>query len=348
MAATVHTSAGGAIVVRTAARGDGEQLWYSLYGLKIRSDVPLPFPPITPGDQADSAACIFSRAEPGQLPPEPDGPLVTEIHCDAPCHNGAMIVRVHRGRSGTWIWNPGIGTCHVAPGARQVLVYPEPGADERALGLMLLGQVSSFIMHQLGYLSLHASAVVTKHGAVAFLGRPCQGKSTMAACFLRHGAQLLTDDILPLRERDDGVYGFPGPPIMKLWSETAECTLRLSEPLPNLTATLEKKLLTLDHRYGLAQEPGRLRGLYIIRRYKAIPDEPPEIQVTTMNARDSLRVLLAQTMRAEFLYPTEIGRLLPLYSRLIAQAPVRVLHFPNGFEYQEAVYAGVLENLKTP
>jgi hypothetical protein len=327
------------------ARGHG-RLWYSLYGLRVCSDVPLPVPPIAPVGMA-TAACIFSRARPGQMPPEPDAAVVVEKYCDGPCHNGAPILQVRRGPSGTWIWNLGIGTCHVAPGARRVEIYPEAGADERALGLMLLGQVATFVMFQLGYPSLHASAVVTERGAVAFLGQPGQGKSTMAACFLRHGAPLLTDDVLPLRALHDGIYGVPGPPIMKLWPETAECTLRLSEQLPSLTATVEKKLLTLDHRYLLAQEPARLCGLYMVRRYMLAQGQTADVTLATVNPRDALRAVLSQTMRGEFLHPAEVARLLPVYSRLIAQAPVHVLRFPNGFEHQDQVRARILEHLES-
>jgi len=103
---------------------------------------------------------------------------------------------VHRGPGGAWIWQRGTATFHIAPDARRVRVYPEGEADERAIGLGLAGPVLLYIVHKLGRPSLHAGAVVTEHGAVGFLGQQGQGKSTITASFLRHGAALLTDDAL--------------------------------------------------------------------------------------------------------------------------------------------------------
>lgn len=64
--------------------------------------------------------------------------------------------------------------------------------------LLLAGAVPSFVLTMLGHVVLHASAVAWEGGAVAFVGRSGQGKSTMAALLCAAGASLITDDALRL------------------------------------------------------------------------------------------------------------------------------------------------------
>ncbi len=315
-----------------------------MYGLRVRSDVRLPLAPVSPMD-GGSPAWAFRRLSPGRPAPAPDGPPIAETRCDGPCHGGRVVARVHRGPGGAWFWLDAVGTCHVLPDIRRVDVYPKAGADEHVLGLLLAGHVSVFLLHQIGYPTLHASAVVTEQGTAAFFGPKGRGKSTMAACFLDRGAALLTDDVLPLRTVDGSVHGAPGLALMKVWAATAEHVLKLSEELPNLMVGIEKKLLIVDGRYPLATAPMPLRALYVIDRYDPEVAGRTEVTTRTLTPREGLAVLLAQISYGAFLQPTEVARFLPMYARLLAQTPIRVLSYPHGFAHQDAVCARVMADL---
>ncbi len=67
-----------------------------------------------------------------------------------------------------------------------------------------------------GYEQLHASAVRTANGVVAFTAASGGGKTSLAAEFLRRGAALYTDDILALEQRDGVVVAHRGPALMNL------------------------------------------------------------------------------------------------------------------------------------
>jgi len=194
----------------------GESWWYDVYGLRIRSDVRLPVrdtPPPAPHRAQTAPDVEYVVHERGDLPPAAAGQLVAS----QPCGLHGFDMLVHRGAGGeAWIWHRAVATCHVLSGARRVDVYPEPEVDEDLLRLLLVGQVAVFVLNQLGTPTLHASATVTERGGVAFLGPKGQGKSTMVAAFIKRGATLLTDDVLPLRIDGTGVYGSPSLPIMKL------------------------------------------------------------------------------------------------------------------------------------
>ncbi|TAK34831.1 MAG: hypothetical protein EPO21_08090 [Chloroflexota bacterium] len=280
--------------------------------------------------------------ETASVPAQLDEPLVAEVRCQ----HGNIICVMHAGPTGTWIRHPSLATCHIHPGARHVDVYPEPSGNERTLGLMLAGQISILVLRELGYPCLHASAVVTGQGAVAFLGTHGQGKSTMAASFLRRGAALLTDDALPLLMREDGVYGGPALPAMKLWNETAVHTLDLAEELPQLMPNVDKKLFALDGRYAFAPEPARLRAIYVLDRYDPLSCGHDDIRIEELSQRESLTTLLAQTSWSSLVQPAQSAALFMFYARLVSRVPVRVLSFPNGHHSQDAVCARVLADLE--
>lgn len=332
----------GPVFLETAHQ-DQAVFWYSIYGLHVRSDMPLPIAQ-APRPEASAPDIVFRCAQPGQTAPRPDGPAVARTPC--PVH--AVDETIHRSPRGTWIWNRSTATCYISPDARQVDLYPEDGAEPKALALMLVGQVSIFILHQLGYPSLHASAVTTERGALVFLGPQGRGKSTMAASFLRRGAALLTDDALPMQLQAGGVCGIPSLPIMKVWRQTAEQTMGLPEELPSLVTGFDKRFFSLCGRFAFAPAPAPIRAMYLLERSDPAPANTRSTGLRALSGREALATLIAQTSNYGLLNRTEQSRLLPLYAQLLGQAPLRVLQYPDGFEHQEAVYTLILESLEAP
>ena len=306
---------------------------YSLYGLRIASDVSLLIAPSSPA-RGRPADLTFRLVKLGAVPAVGLGAAVAALRCE----HGAVMVQKHVGPDGTWLVMPHQASFHIRAGGSLVDVYPDPGLDQRLLGLLLVGQVSIVALQALGYPCLHAGAVATERGGIAFLGSKGQGKSTMTAAFLRRGATLLTDDALPLRVVEDAICGAPGVPFMKVWRETAERALEIPEELPNLLADLEKKLLDIAGRFGFADAPVRLRAIYVLERV----DAGASCTISPLSGREALAALLTHTSYGTLLRPAEAARLLPLYARMAAQASVRVLRYPTGFEYQDAVHAQVM------
>lgn len=67
-----------------------------------------------------------------------------------------------------------------------------------------------------GFELLHASAVATPTGIIAFVAISGGGKTSLAAECLRRGAPLFCDDVLALDDPEGQVVGHPGPPLMNL------------------------------------------------------------------------------------------------------------------------------------
>ena len=323
----------------------GPPFRYAMYSRRVMSDFRLPLP-LASDDTFSATDWCFRRAPRGQRPPEPDGPLVHEQRCDAPCHAGGIVATVYRGPGGAWLRYPGLATIHVRPDARHADVYLEPVVDERLLGLVLAGPASVFILNQLGQPTLHAGAVATQLGAVGFLGRKGRGKSTMASYFLRRGAALLADDVLLLAPGEGGMRVTPSVPIMKLWSDTVEHGLELADDLPDLAEGVNKKLLDLDGRYAFGQRPVRLAGLYVLDRYDPAIAGHATVSTRQLRGTAAVGVLLAQVSHGAFLSAIEASRFLPFYARVAASTPVRVLSYPDGFAHLELAYRSIFTDLE--
>lgn len=313
--------------------------WYMMYGMRVRSDFPLPMAPepaLASGDTGPDL--VFVRAGGLGDAPEPEGDIAGTLTCE----HGTVQAVIHQGSTGSWLTNNGIGVCHLLADGQRVNVYPDPDADPGLLGLLLAGQVPIYAIARRGIWSLHASAVVVDGKALAFLGPHGQGKSTMAAAFLKRGVEQLTDDALALHEMDGAVVGVAGPRFIKLWSESAGGTLALGDDIPSLVGTDGKKRVEVAGRFPTAAR-APLGALYLLERFDA-GHGPAEVTIAPVRPRDAIAALLGHLSTSMFLQPRETATLLPMLSRLVAQAPLWRLRYPSGYEHQGAIVDAVLRN----
>jgi len=332
-------------VGRRESTFDGAQrpsYWYDMYGAHVWSELPLPFAPASaPTDTVPTWE--FHHAEAWLPLPRPAGEPDVQLAC---CEiHRKPVVQLFRRPEGTIVHLPTNGTYRISPDARRVDVFPEEGVTERQIGFALSGAISVVVLHQLGYPTLHASAVVTDKGAVAFIGNSGQGKSSICASLLAAGQHFLTDDGLPLWPRPDGIYGAPSLPFMKLWVDSARCTLGLEE-LPSISVDFDKKLLDVDGRYPRVADPARLRALYLVDRYDPEARGTTECSVRRLLPRDAMVALLQNTSGKFLMSSLESARALRLYGRLVNQAPVKVLSFPSGYDYQTATQECIHQDLE--
>jgi len=86
----------------------------------------------------------------------------------------------------------------------EIIIQPEPDADDSTIILALLGTCAAILLHQRGILPIHASAIKTPRGAVLFTGHSGYGKSTLLGAFLGRGYAMLNDDIAAIEMEEDG------------------------------------------------------------------------------------------------------------------------------------------------
>jgi hypothetical protein len=179
---------------------------YQVFGLRVRSDIPLPelFPAMGDGEAdvtISRGAVDASTSEPG-IRVDGDGLILTI---------------------------PTVAQYRIEQGNR-ILVDGEADVPERNLRLFLLGSAFGALLHQRGLLPLHANAVEIDGKAVAFMGESGAGKSTLAAWFHDRGYRVIADDVCVVAfDVSGGAVALPGLPRLRLWRDALDLTGRLAE-----------------------------------------------------------------------------------------------------------------------
>jgi hypothetical protein len=182
------------------------------FGLEVESDFPLPgarrSPPAPPGDRALAVRSVAHE----ELEPLAGEPRVLRyLHMFDGCAY-AML----EGSSGDVLVAYGFrGFFHLSAD-RRVLRCASRGEDDPVWSRVLMDTVLWTASLLRGHELLHASAVRTEAGVLAFSAVSGGGKTSLAAEHLRRGALLFTDDVVALDDAGGGITAHPGPPVMNL------------------------------------------------------------------------------------------------------------------------------------
>ena len=185
---------------------------------------------------------------------------------------------------------PGVATYYVHDGV-EIIINRDVGAPELDVRAYLMGSLFAVLCHQRGLLPLHASAISTPRGAVAFLGASGAGKSSIAAFLAQRGHHVLADDIClvdPSVPRDRRVL--PVAPWLKLWSGTLDAMGESSRGLSRIFSDDEK------YRYVLQQHeaPAPLAELILLQR----TEDRAETSFEQLAPVHALHAVLDQTYQA--------------------------------------------------
>ncbi|MFL6427075.1 MAG: hypothetical protein ACJ71S_02440 [Acidobacteriaceae bacterium] len=237
----------------------------------------------------------------------------------------------------------GIATYYVHDGI-EVVVDPAAGAPELDIRSYLMGNLFAVLCHQRGLLPLHASAIATSRGAVAFLAPSGGGKSSMVAFLSRRGHRILADDIClidPAAPQDRRVL--PVAPWLKLWSTTLDAMGESSDGLSRIFSEDEK------YRYALEEPEAPVPLAELILLERAEPQAPPrttEANFERLAPVHALHAMLDLTYQAWLV--RAIGRTERYFLRCgeaLAGARVVRMRRPWGFDAMEATLASLEAHL---
>src|SRR5579862_7663158 len=128
---------------------------YTAYGLTFRSEIPLP--------ELIEAATQNSAAK-------SDSVLIEERGIDRTLPKGVNPEARHWATPDTvFLDYEGVAAYRIEGGQR-ILIEPAPQVDPRIVRLYLLGPILAVLLHQRGFLVLHASGVNINGSVAAFLG----------------------------------------------------------------------------------------------------------------------------------------------------------------------------------
>ena len=90
-------------------------------------------------------------------------------------------------------------------------------SDSEVFRHILFTQVIPLTMNLKGIESIHASSVLSKSGVITFIGSSGYGKSTLAASLIKDGLTLVSDNVVPLFEKNNKIWTSSGPGDIGLW-----------------------------------------------------------------------------------------------------------------------------------
>jgi hypothetical protein len=231
----------------------------------------------------------------------------------------------------------------VSPDARRIQARALGDANEEAFQAYLLVDALCYAMVRLGREPLHATAVLTAHGVVAFLGASGYGKSTLGALMVQAGCPLLTDDMLVLTRLQDGFLAHPGPPRIKLYRAIKDRIFGASCPGIPMNPSTEKLIVGLTKgRYSA--EPRPLAALYLI-----VPAKPGRLRqrpfIRRLPAARAFVRILAGTVNYGGDDRDRLKRQFEFVTRLVQRVPVKTLSYPRTTAKMSRVRDAVLADV---
>ena len=183
----------------------------------------------------------------------------------------------------------------------------------------LTGQIAAFILRLRGMVCLHASSILVDGKVLAIAGESGSGKSSTAACLTTLGYSVLSEDVTTLTDGST-FQVLPGYPRINLWPDFEPALRGTTDSLPLIAPTWNKRYLDLrKHGGGFYNKPAPLGGIYLLGERRDDESAPSIEKLESSEALISLlanahgRYLLEKPMRArEFEFLSQVARQIPV------------------------------------
>ena len=233
-----------------------------VYGLRVRTCIPLPQAPLWNGEADRPPDLEIARGPVSERLPDlvRHTPFV-QVSADGRLRislSGVMAVLIE--------------------GGRRITVETALADDAPDLPTMLLGPALGMLLHQRGLTPLHGACVAIHGRAVVIAGPSGAGKSTLAAALLAEGHRLLADDLTVFIPAENGdLLAVPGYPQQRLWRDALEA-LAIPRGRPIRTAA---RLGKFERRVPDLYCPEPLPVAAICHLAEANPSRPPGVERLT-------------------------------------------------------------------
>lgn len=312
---------------------------YQAYGFNLRTTVSLDrF--LIPGVEPADLEYVVSY---GRQPPALDrSELIGEsVNVDS---FGSPKLTVWCRADQYWFHYSGVGVYEIKPDS--IFCYPDRDVLPEDLTNMLMGDIFSIWLELKGLPVLHASSVVVDGRAIGLLSHSGHGKSTLAATLVQVGCPLLTDDLLALKFRGNGIWGHPGYPRMRLWQDEALHFLGHSRDLERVHPDSTKRWVNVDAA-GFGQFcniPQRLACLYLLTR-RGAEESQDKVEISKVPLRDAVIELVRYSFDPFIVEGIGLQKKrMDLLTRLVREVPVRRAIYPSGFEHLVSVRDAILRD----
>ena len=221
--------------------------------------------------------------------------------------------------------------CAIATDGREIVVDAPPSLDQARLAHLVLQQVLPLAVSRTGRLVMHACAVETPSGALAFVGETGAGKSILAGSFCRRGHALIADDALVIDVQPDVVRVEPTADALRLWPDMQDVAAGAE--------TTRSSSGKLRARVPLAHAPSRLARIYLLG---TAADGSSSVRMVP--AGEMRVAMLSHLFRLDISDRDESRRTFDAVHRVVDLVPVRRAVYPDGLEHLDAAVDAILRD----
>jgi hypothetical protein len=251
---------------------------YEVFGLRVRSEIPLPDLVQAQGEAAQADVTITRGAV---APPPPEAPTIWGLSGTG----DLAVLTVDK-----------VARFEIAAGMR-IRVDATDDADPADVRLFMLGSAFGALLHQRGLLPLHANAIQVGESAAAFMGHSGAGKSTMAAAFLDGGFTLLADDVCVVVRGEGGApMAQPGLPRLRLWRDAVEASGRNADDLEVAFAGQQKYVVPTQAVQSTRAVP--LGRIYLLDK---LPEGETGQVIRRLTGVEAVSAVMANIYRGHYL-----------------------------------------------
>lgn len=316
----------------------GTSYRYSVYGECLASSVPFPELPTS-----DAKASRWTFETTPQLAPMVDA---TELGADR--IYGEVFARLYTHAHGHRITVDDTGSFELSRDGTHVTWEERAESWPDFVRAHLVGRVLATALYFDGLLPLHASAVETRDGVVAFLAPKGFGKSTLALALTVAGARLVTDDTLPVEPSaelgmDSGVasrgrpVAWPGVHSLRVHDDALAA---VGAARPTLDTRDGKRIVSELLPSQLMSRHTPLAAIYLI---DPVMPEAGTVTRTALPAMLAAVGVVAHVKIGRMLGPAAAGPMLERAAAITRSVPVFRLHAPRDLSQLPATAATLLD-----
>lgn len=189
--------------------------------------------------------------------------------------------------------------------------------------------VAPFVLQARGIEGLHASAVLTAHGALAFCAISGMGKSSFCCGLMQRGYPMWADDAFMFAQFGEQMLTVPLPAQVRLFPEAVE-SLKACRPAQQPVPAAR----------NIPETPQAILALCLLQRVENLPGQPP-LRIERLAPVPAFNLLLEHAYCFSMSTRVQKERFTNAYLDLVAAVPVYQVRYRSGWDLLPSVLDGV-------
>jgi len=236
---------------------------------------------------------------------------------------GRIIAQGYSDKGYHWLHWPDYATFRFND-SNDVDVINVANTSQEIISDLFYRSVYPLILQSRGIEVLHASAISTSNGVVAFCADSGSGKSTLAYGLSRRGYQLWADDAVAIEINGNHLSAVQLPFSIRLLPDAAAHFQQVNP----LSSALRNISYSGPENYPASP----VLAICLLNRH-----ETTKVDAHPVNPADAFPRLLSQAYYYQIPDPTHKQTMMKHYLDIVDRIPIHQLDFPVGFEYFDTV-----------